>query len=453
MPAPRPLCFVLMPFGKKESTVGGREIDFDQIYASAIQPAIEAADLEPLRADEELVGGIIHKAMFERLLLCEYAVADLTTGNANVLYELGLRHAVRPATTVSIFASKQKLPFDVVFLRSLPYELGETSQFGSVEAESLRTALGTRLKELRALTHDQVPTDSPLFQLIGDYPAPDLSHLPTDVFRDQVRYAEDLRRTLAKARQDNDSAAVSAVEHSLADFDGLETGVLIDLFLSYRAVEAWDRMVALHAHLPQTLQRTVVVREQLALALNKLDRHAEALQLLDDVVAQQGPTPETCGLVGSVYKDQWRDARNKADAAAPGYLDKAIAAYVRGFEADWRDFYPGINALTLLEVRGDDESLKRKATLLPVVRFAVEQRLKSTKAGYWEHATQLELYVLESDAAGARAALADALASIDEKWKPTTTTQNLQIIQAARVARGIQDPWLADIVRTLEARK
>jgi hypothetical protein len=36
-----------------------------------IAAAIEAAELEPIRADEELVGGIIHKPMFERLLLCE----------------------------------------------------------------------------------------------------------------------------------------------------------------------------------------------------------------------------------------------------------------------------------------------------------------------------------------------------------------------------------------------
>lgn len=43
-----------------------------------MKPALEAAGLEPLRADEEQVGGIIHKPMFELFILCEYAVADLT---------------------------------------------------------------------------------------------------------------------------------------------------------------------------------------------------------------------------------------------------------------------------------------------------------------------------------------------------------------------------------------
>jgi hypothetical protein len=77
----KPLCFVLMPFGKKPDA-DGRTIDFDAVYEQFIKPAIGTAGLESIRADEEVVGGIIHKPMFERLLLCEFAVADLTTANA-----------------------------------------------------------------------------------------------------------------------------------------------------------------------------------------------------------------------------------------------------------------------------------------------------------------------------------------------------------------------------------
>ena len=91
-----------MPFGTKPG--GSTLINFDDVYKDLIAPAVSAAGLEPLRADEEQTGGIIHKPMFERLILCEFAVADLTTANANVFYELGLRHAVRPASTVLIFA-------------------------------------------------------------------------------------------------------------------------------------------------------------------------------------------------------------------------------------------------------------------------------------------------------------------------------------------------------------
>jgi hypothetical protein len=79
-----PLCFGFMPFGKKKGPKGRPEIDFDRIYDTALRPAI-------LRA---------RMPMFERLPLCDYSVADLTTANANVFYELGVRHAARPKTPI-----------------------------------------------------------------------------------------------------------------------------------------------------------------------------------------------------------------------------------------------------------------------------------------------------------------------------------------------------------------
>src|SRR5689334_8832581 len=99
----RPLCFVVMPFGCKTSPEG-LVVDFNQVYQQLIAPAIDAAELEPLRADEEEIGGFIQKPMFERLILCEFAVADLTLANPNVFYELGIRHAVRPWSTVLLMA-------------------------------------------------------------------------------------------------------------------------------------------------------------------------------------------------------------------------------------------------------------------------------------------------------------------------------------------------------------
>jgi hypothetical protein len=77
----KPYCFVLMPLGEKPDS-SGRLINFDAIYLQVIKGAIADADLKPIRADEEKLGGIIHKPMFERLMLCRYAVADLRTANA-----------------------------------------------------------------------------------------------------------------------------------------------------------------------------------------------------------------------------------------------------------------------------------------------------------------------------------------------------------------------------------
>ena len=89
-PPPLPLCFVLMPFGKK-TDAAGRLTNFDSVYEKVIAPGVKQAGLEPIRADEEKIGGTIHKPMFERLMLCPYAVADITGANPNVFYELGIR--------------------------------------------------------------------------------------------------------------------------------------------------------------------------------------------------------------------------------------------------------------------------------------------------------------------------------------------------------------------------
>jgi hypothetical protein len=446
----RPLCFVLMPFGKKKDPGGGPDIDFDSVYELGIRPAIDAAGLESIRADEERAGGIIHKPMFERLLLCDFAIADLTTGNANVLYELGVRHATRPSTTLMIFA-QQSLPFDIGLLRALPYKLDEGNRFGPSAAAALSTTLARRLKDLRAEAGKEGPiTDSPVFQLLPELQPSEIAHLKTDVFRNRVRYASEKKRELQMARNDGNVDSIVAVEGSLGPLDSVETGVLVDLFLSYRAVQAWDRMVDLFERLPPPLKRTVMIREQLAFALNRRGDWKQAVSVLEDVIREHGPSSENSGLLGRVYKDQWVKALSTNPSLAAGYLDRAINTYVRGFESDWRDAYPGINAVTLLDIKGDGPALQRKEELLPVVRFAVKQRLRASRPDYWDYATLLELAILANDEAEAGTALSEALVAVREPWEGATTANNLKLIRTARRERGIQQPRLDDIIAALE---
>jgi len=116
-----PLCFVAMPFGVKPDGRGG-SVDFDAVYRELLVPAIRAAELEPLRADQELVGGIVHKPMFERLVLADYAIADLTTANANVYYELSCRHAMGKAV-IYMAVDPTHLPFHVFDNRTIFYTM------------------------------------------------------------------------------------------------------------------------------------------------------------------------------------------------------------------------------------------------------------------------------------------------------------------------------------------
>ncbi len=468
MSAQRPLCFVIMPFSRKPDPAGGPDIDFDRVYETAIRPAIEDAEMEPIRADEEKTGGIIHTPMFERLLLCDFAVADLTTANANVFYELGVRHAARRHTTLTLFARSQPIPFDVGYLRSLPYDLGEKNEFGEHEAKTLREAVAARLRELRKLAAADAPPDSPVFQLLKEWEPGDLARLKTDVFRDRARLNETLKRRLAairvkgKAKETRPAAndELRAFRGELGPIDALDAGTVVDLMLSCRALEDWDGMISLFEDMPETLKRQVLVREQLGFAYNRRagatkdpgDR-AEALRILTDVANQHGPSSETLGLIGRIHKDEWKGALETGDeVVAAGHLDQAIDAYRRGYLSDQRDAYPGINLLTLLDVRGDDDSLAERDRLLPVVRFAVERRLAGTSPDYWDHATMLELSVLSLDSDGARRHLARAVGAIRERWEPGTTANNLRMIERSRASRGEDTSWLRSIVDDLEKR-
>jgi tetratricopeptide (TPR) repeat protein len=438
----RAVCFVIMPFGRKPDGVG-RVIDFDRIYAEIIGPAVDAAALAAVRADEEKGAGFIHKLMYERILLSEFAIADLTILNANVYYELGIRHATRPETTILTLAQGAPLPFDVGPLRALPYALGEDG--APREAEAARQALTARLVESR----QHRTMDSPLFQLLEGYrPAP-IDRLKTDVFRTQIAYAEALKGRLAKARAEG-VAALDALRDDLGAIDTTEAGVAVDLLLSYRAVSQWGRMADLCERLDKALQRTVLVREQWALALNRLGRDREAEAMLDTLIAERGPSSETCALLGRIHKDRWDKARKAGRAIeARGHLKKAIEAYRKGFETDWRDAYPGINAVTLMTIADPRDALAKD--MAGVVRYAVRRRLSRTP-DYWDHATLLELAVVESDWPAAEGALGDALAVLDEAWKAASTADNLTRIADAREAAGLETKTLRDIIAELEAR-
>lgn len=424
-----------MPFGRKPDA-SGATIDFDGIYADLVRPAIDAAGIEPLRADEELVGGIIHKPMYERLIFCEYAVADLTTGNANVFYELGVRHAVRPYSTVVIASSGVRLPFDVTFLRAILYNL--TADGRAADAEIIGARLTAALVEAK-----QSAVDSPLFQLVEGWHQPPLDHSKSDVFREQVRYSVEVKQQLTAARAAT-AQAVRDVERRLGDLRDVEAGVLIDLLLSYRAVEAWDDMAALVDRFPKPFAETTMVQEQLAFAHNRAGRGDVAEALLRRVLETRGPSSETYGLLGRVRKDRWQAAIRRNNAAlARGLLRKAIDSYVSGFESDWRDAYPGVNALTLMEVAEPPDD--RRHELMPIVRYAVTRRIAAGRADYWDYATWLELAVLSNDRVGADTALGDVLAHVREPWEPKTTARNLSLIRTAREGRGGDHRWIASL--------
>ena len=101
-----PVCFVIMGFGQKTDLATGRVLDLDKSYRNIIKPAVTAAGYECVRADEIQHSGVIDVPMYEMLFAADLVVADLSTANLNAIFELGVRHALKPRATIIMAESK-----------------------------------------------------------------------------------------------------------------------------------------------------------------------------------------------------------------------------------------------------------------------------------------------------------------------------------------------------------
>lgn len=112
---PTDSCFVMMPFA---APLGG-------YYESVYKPAIEKAGLQPVRADAEIFGaGKIMDQVWSGIQNANVLVAELTSRNPNVFYELGLAHALRkPVVLVS--SNEDDVPFDLQHIRVIYYDVND----------------------------------------------------------------------------------------------------------------------------------------------------------------------------------------------------------------------------------------------------------------------------------------------------------------------------------------
>jgi len=162
-----PTCFVIMGFGKKTDFATGRELDLDKTYKNIIKPAMTAAGYNCVRADEVLHSGVIDVPMYEMLFAADLVVADLSTSNLNAIFELGVRHALKPRATIIIAEEQFKNPFDINHIVIRPYvHLG--TDIGFDETMRVRQDLQT----LAAALKTNQAIDSPVYTVLSDLQQP-----------------------------------------------------------------------------------------------------------------------------------------------------------------------------------------------------------------------------------------------------------------------------------------
>lgn len=159
-----------MGFGQKTDYSTGRVLDLDKSYEQLIKPAVLAAGLECIRGDEILHSGSIDTPLYRELVQADVVIADLSTGNLNTFYQLGIRHALRPKTTFIIAESELRYPFDLHHATVYRYTHGG-SNIDVTEVDRFRSFLQQAL--IRLLDSD-VP-DSPVYTFLNDLIPPQIT--------------------------------------------------------------------------------------------------------------------------------------------------------------------------------------------------------------------------------------------------------------------------------------
>ena len=324
-------CFVIMGFGEKTDYETQRTLDLDKSYHNIIKPAVEACDVECIRADEIIHSGVIDKPMYEHLLEADLVVADLSTSNQNAIYELGVRHALRPNTTIVIAEKNFSFPFDLGHVVIRTYEhLGTGIDFD--EVMRMRSEL---TDVIRATVLDGSETDSPVYTFLSNLTQP--------------------QAAAGKPGEDAVAAAPDGGESKVF-------GVLLEKAKEAMSDKDFATAKVLFRQLLDMNRNDQYACQQLALATYKHKEPTEKQGLLDarQILADRlkpGSTndPETLGLWGAVHKRLWELDGDRPD------LDTAIGAYERGFYLK-RDYYNGINYAFMLNVRASVQDTPDEAT-------------------------------------------------------------------------------------------
>ncbi len=439
-------CFVVMGFGKKTDFETGRVLDLDKSYKNLIKPAAEAAGLKCIRADEIVHSGMIDTPMYERLLNADVVVADLSTSNSNAFYELGIRHALRPFTTVVISEDGiKKFPFDVSHVAVRQYHhLGE--DIGVDEARRFTEQLTAAIAEI--IKQNPRSADSPIYTFLDGLTPPVI------VQRQAVAMSEQAPVAAARAGAQTDdterathSALMEQVDRAQMRGDFITAKSLlmtvrqmmkpqpsaqgnVDLSVVQRDAVGED---------PTIIQRLALVTYK-AEYPNEKDALEEARKLLTLIAPQTTNDTETLGLWGAIHKRLWALTRDPQD------LDVAINALARGFYLR-HDHYNGINLAYMLNVRAANatdraEAISDYVYAQRILRKVIEvcQRWLQSEAApagqtgsngylqektYWVKASIAEAYIGIGDDAHGSAALQDAFASAPAKWMRESTEKQI----------------------------
>ncbi len=417
-------CFVVMGFGKKTDFETSRTLDLDLTYEYIIKPSVEEAGLNCIRADEIVHSGLIDVPMYEHLLNADVVIADLSTSNKNAYYELGVRHALRPYTTLIICEDGVKsFPFDTNRNLIRQYHHMETG-IDFKEVMRFRKVLTDAVKEL--LEKEPRPSDSPVYTFLNNLTPPALKAAIQGVAEAAAKSAPGADATPAgDANSETHHVLMQQVSKALKAGDFLTAKSLLSAVRNM--MKAAD---------PSRPEDPYII-QQLALATYKsklptpqaaLEEARELLRILDPETCND---PETLGLWGAVHKRLWELAGDRT------HLDEAVRGYERGFYLR-NDYYNGINFAYLLNVRASVAPTRAEAVadfvqaervrkeVLPICEKVLQDADLPVADKYWVMATMAEAYLGVGGEASAEQKFQEASSVATAQWMRDSTREQME---------------------------
>jgi hypothetical protein len=124
-------CFVISPIGESDSETRSRS---DKLLNYVIEPPVREHGYDPVRADQIDEPGIITNHVIEYVVESPIVIADLTGSNANVFYELAIRHTIEKPF-IQLIDENQTIPFDVAATRTIMIDLEDLESVESAKEE------------------------------------------------------------------------------------------------------------------------------------------------------------------------------------------------------------------------------------------------------------------------------------------------------------------------------
>lgn len=314
-------CFVIMGYGRKTDPQSGKTFDLDKTYLNIIKPAVLATGLECIRGDEIKESGLIDKSMYALLVHSDIVIADITTFNPNAIYELGVRHASRPHSTIILKEEHNTIPFDLNHNKIFHYaHLGD--DIGASEAERCQKELTSLINEI--LKSPQ--TDSPFFQYIQTV--------------EPYKLPEEEYISAIKELSEKEDKVFALVEHAKAEMKASNFS---------EAAQLWKKANKKVENEPYFIQQWALATYKSESPTKRTALH-DALSIIEklEIDGKKPNDPETLGITGAIYKRLWLLDKDIE------YLNRSINFYGKGFKIN-SDYYTGENYALCLDFKSEVE--------------------------------------------------------------------------------------------------